>query len=70
MPDEDYEPLVLAFLREVDRLMSGDIFDRDEWRRDLDAYLSEALRREVDNRTSMLGAQILVMLRRSLGAVD
>ena len=66
MPVDQARRHVLLFLGEVERLVGGQVFDAGEWRRELLAYVDDLLQHEVDHRTGMLVAPILVMLRISL----
>lgn len=58
--------IVLAFFGEVEKLLKTD-FDHDTWRAALGDYVNRLYAAEVQNPTSIWGAPVLAILRKSLG---
>lgn len=67
IPNGVDDALILDFLDQVEELVHEEIFDREEWRTRLIAYVEAAFAAEVEQPSSLLGAPTLFLLLRSLG---
>lgn len=67
MPDGTDADIVIQYLDFIDELMSGAIFDRNDWYEQIALYLGERLSDEVEAPTTLRAPILLSMLGRSIG---